>query len=101
MPRASHFVEAYADDDEIAAVIGLPEFERRERLSEWTPEREVLADLYDRVGELISVLMQVNGNKNPHFKPYRRPETATQRLMESDRHNKHASLMNRLYPDRG
>lgn len=101
MPRASHFVEAYAQDDEIAAAIGLPNAKRAERMSEWTPEREVLADIFDRLGTLVSVLMQVNGNKAPHLSTFPRPITATQRLIAADRRQKHDSLSARLYPDRG
>lgn len=98
LPRASHFVEAYAQDDEVAAVLGLPDGKRVERMSEWTPEREVGADIFDRLGTLISVEMQMNGNKNPRLKPYPRPVTATQRLMDSERKRQHDWLSERLYP---
>ena len=69
----------------------------RERLSEWTPEREVLAEAVDRLGALISVLMQVNGNKAPHLPPFPRPHLAAHRLAERQARDLHDRLHERLY----
>lgn len=97
LPRHSYFIEAYADDDEVAEAVGTSQGPRVERLSDWTPEREALAELVDRMGSLISVLMQVNGNKAPAIPAFPRPHLAAHRLAERETRALHDRLHERLY----
>lgn len=71
---------------------------RKERLHEWTLEARILADIFDRLGTLTSVEMQMGGNKPPNLHGFPRPITATQRLAKAETRRKHDDLSARLYP---
>ena len=58
--------------------------EPRVRMSEWSPEREALANLVDLVNALIGVEIAVGGGKPGKREPTLRPVTAIQRLRERD-----------------
>ena len=65
-----------------------------ERLSEWSPEVRLLANLFDRVGDLIRV--QATGD--PKIDSYPRPITAVERArarMDLDRYRR---LVERVRP---
>lgn len=55
LPRWSLFQEAKANDPEIARqLVGVELPEYQHRFSEWTPEREAIASLYDLMAILVS-----------------------------------------------
>jgi len=70
-----------ANDDELAAMMldQKPAADTGPRLSEYTPEVARLDILLDRISELISVTIQVQGGKAPRLRPAKRPETALSR----------------------
>lgn len=46
-------------------------------MAEFSPETELLAAVFDRLGELIKVQVAASGSKKkPKIKPWTRPETA-------------------------
>lgn len=69
-------------------------------LTDFDPTVRALADLYDRVGTLISVVHATTGKKSPPIPPFQRPRTALQRLRERRRWTKHRDLVSRLLPGR-
>lgn len=98
LPRDSHFVAAVADDDEIATgdepKAGPP------RLTEFGPQVELLAGIYDLLGVLIALQSTPPGKKPRLPRPLRRPVTAAMRkreaLAEADRNY----LRSKLFPGR-
>jgi hypothetical protein len=82
LPSSSRYVEAMANDDEFAAsFLDTPaKTDTGPQLSEYTPEVARLDLLLDRLSELISATIQVNGGKAPRIRPAKRPETAFSRL---------------------
>ena len=83
LPQGSEFVEAYSNDPDTARAIveGLIEIPDEDaepsgpRLSEWTPEVAKLAEVVDRLSELISIQIARAGKKPPRVKPSPRPVT--------------------------
>lgn len=98
LPRHSYFVEAYADDDEAAEAAGATPERRIERLSDWTPEREALAELYDLTAALLGVLLKVNGNEPPPMPAFPRPELAVHRLARRRQRALQDRIHDALYP---
>lgn len=82
----------------MAAVLADSPTEARERLSDWSPEREMLAAIFDRLGHLTSALIAVNGGKPPKVSAFPRPETAVQRHREMQRQKTHERLVSLLTP---
>lgn len=81
LPPSSLTTEAMANDEELAEQLRPPEGRGLPRLSEYTAEVARLDVLADRLGELISVVVQVVGGKAPRIKPAPRPETAFDRVL--------------------
>lgn len=83
LPRDSAFIEALAEDDELAdRNVARPDNGRRRTppISEFTPDVELLAAVYDRLGNLITVVAATAGSKRPPKpKPWPRPVTAIER----------------------
>lgn len=67
-------------------------------MSEYSPEFEMLANLYDRLGDLIQATIAAQGGKPPKVKPYPRPSTALDRVRERRRYDKHRRLVARVLP---
>jgi hypothetical protein len=68
------------------------------RISEWSPELEMLTNLYDRAGELIAAVVAAAGAKPPKVRPAARPTTALQRVRRRQHLAAHRSLVARLLP---
>lgn len=103
LPRHSAFIEALADDEEYAAMVveaGWPERSPHPRLSEYTPEREALDAVVDRLGEVVSAVIAAAGVRPPKIKPQPRPRTAVDRLRARKRRLDHESLVAKLLPHR-
>jgi hypothetical protein len=98
LPRHSFFIEAVSQDEELAEALAqsAPEEDPEERLSIWTPERELLAAVYDRLGSVIAALVAVNGGHPPDIIPFPRPVSAAQRARIKSRREDHARLVARL-----
>lgn len=101
LPRDSHYVEAAAQDDELAAYRRTPSGKAEMRVAEWSPEVAVLASVHDIVAQLLAVTYAANGNKPPKISPYPRPMTAQQRLEAVELRRKQDAVRQMLYPPRG
>lgn len=98
LPRSSYFIEAVSVDEEWAkAQTGDPKV-RAERLSEWSPEVAMMANAFDRLGNLMAVMIAVAGGKPPTITPHPRPITASQRLERQRQDADHDALVRRLTP---
>lgn len=92
-PRDSPLTAAIADDPEFAqpgAKVRAP------RLTEFSPEVEVLASVHDLLGSLLSVVVSLGGGKPPKVTPYRRPVTAGQVAERAQARREHRELVYRL-----
>ena len=84
-----------ANDDELAEMMldQKPSADTGPRLSEYTPEVARLDVLLDRLSELISVTIQVQGGKAPRLRPAKRPETAYSRAQKRRTEQRMGSLI--------
>lgn len=101
LPRNSAYVEAQADDEELAALLlTLPESAQapRERFSEWSPEKDTLVAILDRLQALTAAVVASGGGKPGTFRPAERPEAAIQRLRRDQRRQRHRDLVARWKP---
>ncbi len=89
-------MEALSQDEEIAEEL-LDEIPVHvERISIWSPEREVLAAIYDRLGNLLRVTVAASNGIPPDLDPFPRPVTAHQRLRAKRDDEQYESLVERL-----
>lgn len=99
MPAHSHYIEAYADDDEVAELLAR---DKREEvaipppLSQWNPLVAELATLNDRIATLIR--LQASGDVQ--IPPRQRPVTEIDRARERRKWTDHQRLVGRLLPNR-
>jgi hypothetical protein len=103
LPRDSAYVEALTSDEQWAAAVldnPPPDGPPTRRMADWTPELEMLTNLYDRVGELIQVTVATAGGKPRKVQPAPRPTTALERARRHRREAKHRSLVSRVLPHR-
>lgn len=70
---------------------------REERWTEWTPEREMLTHIYDRLGTLIAATVGSRGGNAPQIPPYPRPKTAAHRVKAAQLRRIHDDLHSQLY----
>lgn len=85
-----------ANDDELAATLPDEMPAAIERVSQWTPEREALASIYDRMGSILGAQIAMGGGKVPMIDPFPRPETAQDRARAKAASEQHQSLVERL-----
>lgn len=100
LPSNSHYIAALADDEELAASMDEDPAPRPPRLTEWSPEVAAIAASLDRLGEVLCALIAGNGQTPPKISPYPRPVTASQRLKQRRRMQKHQALVARVIPHR-
>jgi hypothetical protein len=82
LPRNSHYKSAMALDEELARDAPDPVGVYRPPLTEWSPEREALADVVDSLRVLPAVIAASAGAKGMTVPdPTPRPETAYQRVL--------------------
>jgi hypothetical protein len=111
LPRTSHFSAAVANDLEHAEMLAKAMAEQTGEskqsegpsLQDWSPERAALADVTDKLNQLIYYAMANAGVKNPPKPdPSPRPVTAlaraAQRAERDRRQEAHESLVSRLLP---
>lgn len=99
LPRNSSYVEAQLADTELAEALLASDQEMpapRRRMSEWSPEVEALAAVVDRLGEVVAVLVAVNGGKPGQLKPYLRPVTAADEVRARQAHQSHLRLLSKI-----
>lgn len=101
LPRNSALVEAQANDEEAARALldrPPPESEISERWSDWSPERDALARIDDRLQDIARAVVSTNGGKPGRFQPAPRPSSALQRLRSQQRLMRHHELVARVLP---
>jgi len=102
LPRASAYMEAMSEDDELARQIldqkddGKKRAPRGPRISEWSTEVEKMTDIVDRLGELMQATVAANGGKPPKIKPQPRPRTAIDRMRDKRRMEHHRKVVSRV-----
>lgn len=102
LPSTSAYAAAVADDEELAeqyADTDLPP-PGPPRLTEWSPEVQVMAEVRDLLAAAVAVLVKANGGTPRKTKPYPRPVTALQRVRRRVRHLRHNELVKRVLPGR-
>jgi hypothetical protein len=103
LPANWFFNEERVNDPEIAeAMAKLPETEYEERLINWSPESALMAQSFDRLGQLINAVVIMAGGKQVDIKPLPRPVTeiqrARERVVENDAREFAARMTNPLTP---
>lgn len=104
LPRDSAYMQALTDDDDWAeAVLRDPPDESKPavptvRLADWSPELEMLTNLYDRLGELVRVVAMSAGGKPRKAQPAPRPRTALDRARARRRKAQHNRLVEHMLP---
>lgn len=96
LPASSAYAEAMADDEERAEwLASLPQDStaRAPRLSQWTPEVDLLAAILDRLGDVIRATIASGGGKPGDSPPYPRPTTAIDRARRTARYRRHLDLV--------
>jgi hypothetical protein len=101
LPNHSHFGEAMAADEELAAAIidaddGKPKKPVR-RISDYSPEVEMLTLIADRVAENTQVLVASRGGKPRKLPHLPRPVTAVEKVRAKRRQKKHEWTVARVY----
>ncbi len=89
-----------ADEDLAAEMLrqDRPEPRPQRRMSDWTPEVELLSVVVDRLAELSQTVAASRGAKPRQIAPAPRPVTATDRVRERQRLVKHRSIVARVLP---
>ncbi len=99
LPRASFYIQAITMDEEYAAAVsGQPIDRPRALLSDYSPEVELLAAVFDRLGELINVQIMRGQGKAQSLEPWPRPVTAMQVLEDRSKRDQHRRLVERMVP---
>lgn len=81
LPGHSCYAEAVAQDDEIAGEMTAPTGKYRPRVTEWSPTEQLLAAVFDRLGELVAAVVASGGGDGRVPEAWSRPETAADRLL--------------------
>lgn len=101
LPNHSHLAEAMAADDELAEAIlnaddGRPQHAVR-RISDYSPEVEMLTLIADRLAENTQVLLASRGGKPRKLPPLPRPVTAVEKARTRRRQAKHEWTVARVH----
>lgn len=101
LPRDSHFAEAVLNDAEYVEAIkarGLPE--PKERISEWSSEREALAQLIDATHLQTQTMVAVMGGKPSTVRAVSRPQTALEQVEADDKQRRYEELLAHIFGQR-
>lgn len=104
LPRNSLTREAMVQDDEMVAEMmradpkAAGKRTRNPRFAEFTPEVEALADVTDRLGDVVRGISGLAGKRPRPIKPIPRPKTAFDRVEMVIDQERHMSLVARLLP---
>ncbi len=101
LPRDSRYVEALSLDPHLAELMAmLPDQPAQgRRMSEYSAEMEMLTAVYDRLGEVMQVMIASKGGKPKPMPPGPRPRTALDRVRRQRRERKRSWLRSKLLPD--
>lgn len=105
LPRHSAYVEAMANDEQLAEHLARqPEPKQdnqsRRRMSDWSPDVELLTSILNRLGELVQAVAVLGGAKPRKVPPAPHPVTAMDRARNRRRFEKHRSLAARVLSGR-
>ncbi len=103
LPRDSAYMEAVADDEEVAEQMlrrrdSGEDKQPRRRLSDWSPTVEILTTIVDRIGELTQVAAALGGARPSKLPRGPYPVTAFDRVRNRRRVDNHRSLVSRVLP---
>ena len=102
LPRDSAYGDAVANDEELAEMVGGgDDAAYAPAVGEWSNEVELLAAVYDRVGDLIATTIAVHGEKPPKVKPWPRPLTAADRVQSKRRQAAYEDIKRQVFPEGG
>lgn len=98
---ASAYREAWLDDPEVVERIvaqadGKPSPPPRPPLSEFGMEAALLADVVDRLGDVIAAQIAAGGNKPPKIQPTPRPVTGVERARAAVDRRHHEVLVDEV-----
>ncbi len=97
LPAASALWEAQANDPEYARwAVSQPSVEASPRLSEYSTSVELLAAIFDRLGELTRVTVASAGGKPGEVRPWPRPMTEIERAQRQARMDRHEALVTEI-----
>ncbi len=96
LPQNSAYGQAVADDEELAELATGRQGEWHPSIAEWSPEVELLAAVYDRLGDLLAVTVTARGKKPKLPKPWPRPRTAADRVRARKRKQTYDDIMAKL-----
>jgi hypothetical protein len=82
LPRTSATMAALYEDPDLP----VSDEVREPRLTEFSPEAEILAAVADRLASLITVVVRVAGGAAPKISPYPRPGDARRAALRARRH---------------
>ena len=68
-------------------------------LAHWSPEVEILAALYDRMGDLINATIVASGGKSQKVKPWPAPVLASHRVDAARRRASVDDMVSQLWPE--
>lgn len=103
LPQNTYTREAISQDETITRMMLANSSEDKKksaapRLSTFSPEVQILADLVDTVASVRAAVIASQGGKPGKAKPYPRPETARDRVKSSMRREDHERLRARVLP---
>lgn len=104
LPPTSHYVNAVAQDDELAAELAKHESDEKPAssgpsLTEWSAEVQHLAVIADALLSLRALFLQANGAKGvTPPSPLPTPQTARQRVKRAERNAVREHVMSKLLP---
>jgi hypothetical protein len=96
LPSHSAYQEALALDEELAEQVAdrdEPTAEYRPRITEWSPTEQLLAALYDRMGEVVAAVVASAGGKPTMPEGWPRPETAADRVLRRKQKQEYDDLL--------
>lgn len=101
LPGTSLLAEAMATDPELAREAALADVEvsHAPRFRDWSPERDSLAAIYDRLGTVVQAVIAASGGKNakpPTMPPHPRPRGSAESARQARRKERHYELVNRF-----
>lgn len=105
LPRASHYQEAVVGDEEhVRMLVEASERSGQKpptgpRMSDWTPDHEVLVGILDAVRALTVTTVRMNlpkGKPGPKFEPSERPRTAFDKIRHQVKQARHDALADRV-----
>jgi hypothetical protein len=78
--------EEYVDDDR-------PREKYRPKITEWSPTEQLLAAVFDRLGEVVAVVSAANGGTSKLPPEWPRPETAQDRVLRRKQQREYDDLL--------